>query len=228
MNNIINPVFIVLWFGILTSISPCPLATNIAAISFISKNLTKSKDTILNGVLYALGRAFTYILLTLIIVGGLFRVPSISLFLQTYINKLIGPLLILVGMILIGLLKIPTIGNGGFIQKIGSSLKTKNTISAFLLGAVFALAFCPTSAAIFFGSLIPVVYKCNSRMILPAMYGLGTAIPVIIFSAILSLSAASVGRYYDCLIKIEKYARVSTGVIFIMVGVYLTVENIFL
>ncbi len=225
MDSIISQILVALWLGILTSINPCPLTTNIAAISFISKETTDAKKTILAGVFYAFGRAFTYILLTLIIVAGLFRVPAVSLFLQTYVSKLLGPLLVLVGMILVGLLKIPSIGGGGIVQKIGSRFKTKNVVSAFLFGVLFALAFCPTSAAIFFGSLIPIVYKYNSNVAIPATYGFGTAIPVIVFSIILSLSAASVSRYYNCVVKFERYARTATGVILILAGIYLSVQN---
>jgi cytochrome c biogenesis protein CcdA len=98
---------------------------------------------------------------------------------------------------------------------------------ALLLGAVFALSFCPVSAALYFGSLIPLAVKANSSVVLPIVYGIGTALPVMVFAVLLALSAQSVGKAYNILAKIEWWARIITGWIFILLGLYFSLKYIF-
>lgn len=208
-----------LWLGILTSISPCPLTTNIAAISFISKNIKTPRKTILIGILYTIGRIFTYVLLGAIVVSGLLAIPSVANFLQEYINKIIGPLLILIGLLLLNILKL----NFSFgICKNDYCEKFKNSqmIGAFLIGVIFAMSFCPVSAALFFGSLTTLAIEQNSRFILPLAYGIGTGLPVVIFAIVITFAVHKVGEIYNSVVKFESYFRKITGIIFIVAGIY--------
>ena len=215
-----------LWLGILTSISPCPLATNIAAISYIGRKVGNSRQVFLTGLLYTIGRTLAYLALAFVLVACVLSVPQISLFLQKYMNLVLGPLLIVVGMFLLGLIEL-NMGGGGMGEGLQKRVDALGIWGALLLGIVFALTFCPTSAALFFGSLVPLSLKVNSSVTLPAIYGVGTALPVMVFAVLLATSAQSVGKAYNVLAKIEWWARMLTGGIFVLVGIYFSLKYVF-
>jgi len=215
-----------LWLGILTSISPCPLATNIAAISYIGRKVGSSRQVFLTGLLYTVGRTLAYLGLAFVLVASVLSVPQISLFLQKCMHLVLGPLLIVVGMFLLGLIEL-NMGGGGMGEGLQKRVDALGIWGALLLGIVFALTFCPTSAALFFGSLVPLSLKVNSSVTLPAIYGVGTALPVMVFAVLLATSAQSVGRAYNVLAKIEWWARMLTGGIFILVGIYFSLKYVF-
>jgi len=215
----ISDILYILVLGIQTSISPCPLAANIAAISYISKNCQRKKMIFLSGIAYTMGRMSTYIFLGFVLVSSAESIPTISLFLQKYINQITGPILILIGLFLIEI--IPLKINISLISdKLQKALGSRGVIGAYLLGVLFALSFCPISAAFFFGSTIAISLKNNSAVILPSVYGLGTALPVVLFSFLLSFSAHKIANTYNFLRKFEKYARIFSGAIFILAGIY--------
>jgi len=215
-----------LWLGILTSISPCPLATNIAAMSFIGRRVGNSRRVFVSGLLYTAGRMLVYVVLGMIIVSSLLSVSEVSLWLQEYMNKILGPLLILVGMVLLELIRLPVSG-GGLASKIQNRAESWGVGGAGLLGVVFALSFCPVSAALFFGSLIPLCAGMGSTALLPSVYGLGTALPVVLFATLIAFGTGSVGRAFDRLTHIERWARRITGWVFILVGIYYCLTYIF-
>ncbi len=215
-----------LWLGVLTSISPCPLATNIAAISFIGRRVDRPHAVLSTGLLYACGRAIVYIALAALLVSSLLSTPGVSHALQKYMNKALGPLLILVGMVLLGLIQIPTRGSA-LGQRMGRRAEHWGVWGGLALGVVFALAFCPSSAALFFGSLVPVAIKYESRLALPLAYGLGTALPVILFALAIAAGAGAVARAFQQVAAFERWARLVTGAIFILIGLYFTVVFIF-
>jgi cytochrome c biogenesis protein CcdA len=215
-----------LWLGVLTSISPCPLATNIAAISYISKGLGTPRRVFATGALYTAGRALTYLALAALLVASVLSIPQISNFLQTYMNKLLGPILILVGMFLLNLLQFnfSTSVTGGALEE---RFQSWGVWGAALLGMLFALSFCPVSAALFFGSLVPLALRHQSTVSLPALYGIGTGLPVLVFAILIALGAQSVSRAFNRLSQVEKWARPVTGGVFIAVGVYFSLTYIF-
>ncbi len=215
-----------LWLGILTSISPCPLATNIAAISYIGRRVSSTRQVFVTGLLYTLGRTLSYLALAIVLVATALSVPQISLFLQKYMHLLLGPILILVGMFLLGLIQFST-GGSGVSEKMQKRVDALGVWGALLLGVVFALSFCPTSAALFFGSLIPLSLSANSSVTLPVIYGIGTAVPVLVFAVLIAVSAQSVGKAFHVLSKIEWWARMITGGIFVLAGVYFALKHIF-
>ena len=215
-----------LWLGILTSISPCPLATNIAAISYIGRKVGNSRQVCLTGLLYTLGRTLAYLALAFVLVASVLSVPQMSLFLQKYMYLVLGPILIIVGMFLLGLIQL-NMGGSGMSEGLQKRVDAMGVWGALLLGVVFALSVCPTSAALFFGSLVPLSLKVNSSFTLPAVYGVGSALPVAVFAVLLATSAQSVGRAYNVLAKIEWWARMLTGWIFILVGIYFSLKYVF-
>ena len=208
-----------LWFGILTSISPCPLATNIAAISFIARKVEKMRAVLLSGLLYAAGRTVAYVLLGALIMVGLLSSGEIALFLQKYLNQILGPILILVGMLLLGLLN-----TTASVSLVGAGVQeraAKGGIGwATLLGILFALSFCPVSAGLFFGVLIPLSAANQSMVILPLVYGIGTAAPVIVFALLIAFASQRLGSAFNRLTQIERWVRRVTGLVFILAGIY--------
>jgi cytochrome c-type biogenesis protein len=226
MNEFIIGAGSALWLGILTSISPCPLATNIAAISYIGRRMDSSRQVLITGLLYTLGRTIAYVGLAYIIVASVLSIPQISLFLQKYMHLVIGPILIIVGMFLLQLLSF-NMGGSGMSDNLQKWVNAMGIWGGFLLGVIFAMTFCPTSAALYFGSLIPISLKVNSSLTLPAIYGIGTALPVIVFAVLLAVSAQSVGKAYNVLAKIEWWVRILTGWIFVLLGIYYSLKYIF-
>ena len=208
-----------LWLGILTSISPCPLASNVAAISFLSKKIMHPALVLISGLVYTLGRMFSYAILGWIIVSSLLSVPQVAQFLQKYTGKALGPLLILTGLILLEIITVRLPGLP-LSQKHHNKLAESGASGAFLLGFIFALAFCPISAALFFGSLIPLAINSKSGIILPFIYGIGTGLPVLVFAVAIALGVTSLSHWFYKITRLEYYTRKITGAIFIIVGLY--------
>jgi cytochrome c-type biogenesis protein len=215
-----------LWLGILTSISPCPLASNVAAISFLSKKITHPALVFISGLAYTLGRMVSYVVLGWIIISSVLSVPQVAQFLQKYMGKALGPLLILTGLILLEVITIRLPGLS-LSQKHHNKLAESGAPGAFLLGFIFALAFCPISAALFFGSLIPLAINSKSGVILPFIYGIGTGLSVLVFAVAIALGVTSLSHWFYKITRLEYYTRKITGVIFILVGLYYTAIYIF-
>ncbi|MBK5092532.1 MAG: sulfite exporter TauE/SafE family protein [Actinobacteria bacterium] len=205
--------------GLLTAISPCPLATNIAALSYVSKKLDNRKYTVLASVLYTAGRMLAYSIIgALLILIGL-SASRVSLFFQDYADKILGPLLIFFGLVMLDVLKF-SLFKGRITAAIQERIGDWGLVSSFLLGILFALAFCPYSAILFFGMLVPIALASTGGIGFPAIYGFGTGLPVILFAVALSLGVSELGKHILRIQKFEKYFRWFAGVVFIGVGVY--------
>jgi cytochrome c-type biogenesis protein len=215
-----------LWLGILTSISPCPLATNVAAISFIARDVGSTSRVVMNGVFYTLGRTLVYVLLGVVIVTSLLSVMETAQFLQVRMNQILGPLLILIGIFLLGFVRLPGL-DLRLAERFGNRVGGIKGVGPVLLGALFALSFCPVSAGLFFGSLIPLSLGAGSTLLLPTLFGIGTAVPVLLFAGLVALGAKSVARAFGKLRAFETWARRVTGVVFILAGAYLSAVYLF-
>lgn len=215
-----------LWLGVLTSVSPCPLATNLAAISWLAKGIRSPRLVFLAGALYTAGRAATYAALAFVLVASALSVPQLSSILQTHVNKWLGPLLILVGMFLLGLVEF-RFSTRVSSDKLEQKLYERGVWGSGLLGMLFALSFCPVSAALYFGSLLPLALQHKSSFGLPALYGIGTGLPVLVFAWLLAAGAKSVGEAFDRVAALERYARPATGAVFVVVGIYLSLVHIY-
>ncbi len=219
-------VITALWLGILTSISPCPLFTNIAAVSFLSKRIMHPGLVLLSGIAYTVGRMLAYAVLGFLIVKSLLSVPPLANFLQKYMNKALGPILIFAGLLLLDVIKL-NIKGFALSEKHHKNLAGSGILGASALGFIFALSFCPISAALFFGSLIPLAVNDSFGLGLPLIYGIGTGLPVLIFAFGIALGAASLNYWLHKAASLEKYARKITAVIFIAVGIYYIIGYIF-
>jgi cytochrome c biogenesis protein CcdA len=210
-----------LWLGLLTSVSPCPLAANIAAMSYIGREVGSRRRTLVGGLLYTLGRALAYAALAAILVGGLLSVPQVALFLQAHMNRALGPILVAVGLVLLEWVRLPGFGSQVF-DRTGERLVKAGLLGALPLGAVLALAFCPVSAGLFFGGLVPLALEHRSSLWLPALYGLGTGLPVVAFAVLVSAGLAWAGAAFHRMQSVERWARRATALVVIAVGLYYT------
>ncbi|RJO65582.1 MAG: sulfite exporter TauE/SafE family protein [Myxococcales bacterium] len=207
------------WLGVLTSVSPCPLATNITAVSYIGKRLERPSRVLLAGMLYTAGRALTYSLVALLVVQSIFSIPAVSNFLQRYMNQLLGPVLVAVGILLLGVVPLPSVG-GDWLNRLSRQAERAGLWGAGLLGILFALAFCPLSAALFFGSLIPLAIKHESPLLFPVLYGVGTALPAAGFAFVLAFAANRLSLAFQAVSRLEKIMRWLTAAVFLGVGLY--------
>lgn len=219
-------LFSAFWLGVLTAISPCPLASNIAAISFIGRLVGDKKKVFISGILYITGRSLAYIAIGAAITAGLTTSGALSRFLQTYLVEFVGPLLILLGMVLLGMIGSRVSFNLG-ADKLQSQAEKYGAWFALPLGVVFALSFCPVSAGLFFAALVPLALKTKSIFILPASYGVGTALPVIFFAFLIAFGGEILGKAFNRLTQVELWIRRVTGVLFIAAGIYMTLTHVY-
>lgn len=203
----------------MTAISPCPLATNITATAFISKNISSKRKVFLSGLLYSLGRGFSYTAIGLLLYFGASKFHIARFFNQNG-EKYLGPLLIIIGLMMLNSIKLNFLGKSNFQEKLSEKFKDKGLLGSFLIGVVFALAFCPYSGALFFGMLIPMTMASANGLYLPIVFAFGTGLPVIFFTYLLAFTAGKVGVFYNRITKIEKVMRTIAGIVFILTGLY--------
>jgi len=218
IDNYNLPMLTAFLLGILTSISPCPLATNITAVAFISRDIKTPKYTILSGLFYTIGRGISYTLLATLIYFGLSSFQISSLF-QGWGDKVLGPVLIIIGLIMFDVIKI-NLKTSGKTEKMKLWLSDKGYFGSLALGMLFAFAFCPYSGVLFFGVLIPLILKSASGLLLPSIFALGTGLPVIIFAFLLAYSMKTVSLAFQSVQKVEKWLRYGVAAIFILTGFY--------
>ena len=224
LENSALPWLSALLLGLMTAISPCPLATNITAIGFISKDLENRKRVFINGLFYTLGRAITYTVIALIIYLGADQF-KFSGFFQRYGEKLLGPSLVIIGLLMLDVIRIKFPG----ISRLTSKLEDKTrwgTFDSILLGMLLALAFCPYSGVLYFGMLVPMTVTSASGLCLPIIFALATGIPVIIFAWILAFSIGSIGGVYNKVKNFEVWFRRLVAVLFVGVGIYYTITRL--
>ena len=214
------PLVAAFFIGLLMTFSPCPLATNITAIAFISKKIGDSRHTLLVGTLYSIGRMAAYICLTALIVYAGLNIQEISFFLQEYGEKLIGPFLVIMGVLMLEIVDLPLPGGRGWLQKIETYLADRGYIGGFLLGVVFALALCPFSAVLFFGMLIPIALKTGDALLVPAVFAIATALPVIVISIVLVQGVNRVSGMMSVVQKMETWVKRAVAAVFIVIGLY--------
>lgn len=213
------PILAAFALGLLTAIAPCPLATNITATAYIAKTITDRKKVLLSGLLYTLGRVFSYTLIGAVIYFGVSKF-QLAKFFQGNGEKYIGFVLIFIGLIMLDVIKLNFIKGGSITDKLSERFKTKGLLGSFLLGALFALAFCPYSGALFFAMLIPMTLSADAGLALPVLFSFGTGLPVILFAFVIAFSMEKLGMYFKAITKVEKVMRALAGLVFILTGLY--------
>ncbi len=205
--------------GLLTAISPCPLATNITATAYIAKTITSRKKVLLSGLLYTFGRMLSYTILGAVIYFGASKFHVAKLF-QGNGEKFIGPIMIIIGLVMLGVIKLNFLSKGNLTERFSEKFKDKGLLGSFLLGVVFALAFCPYSGALFFAMLIPMTLSASAGLGLPVVFSIGTGLPVIFFAFVIAFSMEKLGMYFNAISKVEKVMRFLAGITFILTGLY--------
>lgn len=204
--------------GLLTAISPCPLATNITATAYIAKGFSQKRMVIWSGVLYTLGRAVSYVAITLVLYLGASKF-HIARFFQGNGEKWLGPLLIIIGLIMLNIIPL-NFKSGNLLQRFTDRFGNQGVLGSFFLGIVFALAFCPYSGALYFGMLVPMTLRSAEPLSMPLVFALGTGLPVLLFTYLLAYSIEKVSNWFNAIQKIEKMIRYGVGGVFIVVGLY--------
>jgi len=223
LSNSNIPALSAFFLGLITAISPCPLATNIAAIAYVSQRVTDRKYAVTTSALYTLGRMFSYSAIgILIIVIGL-EIPGVALFLQGTGERVLGPLLIAVGLLMLFIDKLSFGKGGGGLAALGGKVANWGMVGGFLLGVIFALAFCPYSAVLYFGVLMPIALKATGGIALPAIFAIGTGLPVLIIGTLLSFGIAGVSSWLNVIKRVERILRIVVAIVFIGVGIYYVV-----
>lgn len=207
--------------GLMTAISPCPLATNITAVGFISKDIDSRNRVFINGIVYTLGRIFSYTILAIILMYSADQFALKSFF-QSYGEKFIGPVMIIIGLFMLDVIKINFPGLSGLTDKMGKKGFARYW-DVFLIGIVFALAFCPYSGVLYFGMLIPLTISSSEGILLAIVFALATGIPVILFAWLIAYTVSGVGSAYNRIKVFEKWFRKVVAVLFIAVGIYYVV-----
>ena len=225
LDNSTMPVLTAFLLGLLTAISPCPLATNIAAIGYIGKDIEDRRSVFHKGLLYTLGRVMAYTLLgvvLIVIIRGGASMFGVQKFIGSWGELLLGPLLIVIGLLVLfgHRLNLPQFGFNGQ----GEHIAKKGGWGAFLLGVLFAMAFCPSSGMFYFGMLIPMSATATMGYLLPVVFAVATALPVLVVAWILAFSASGIGRFYGRVKTIEKWLSIIVGLVFIIVGLYQTYQ----
>jgi cytochrome c-type biogenesis protein len=213
------PLLAAFALGLLTAISPCPLATNITATAYIAKTITSKRKVLLSGMLYTAGRMFSYTALGAIIYFGASKFQVAKLF-QGNGEKFIGPLMILIGLIMLDIIKFNLFSTGNMIDNLSEKFKDKGMLGSFLLGLLFALAFCPYSGTLFFAMLVPMTLSSEEGLALPVVFSIGTGLPVVMFSFVIAFSIQKLGVYFKAIQKMEKVMRVAAGITFLFTGIY--------
>jgi cytochrome c-type biogenesis protein len=215
------PFISALALGLMTAISPCPMATNITAIGYISKDLEKRRKVFLNGIIYTLGRAITYTVIGLIFFFSADKFGFFENAILTWGEKIVGPLLIVIGIFMLEVIRINFPGMGKLSEKMEAKSRS-GFWGVLMLGIVFALAFCPYSGVLYFGALIPLTISSPGGLYLPVVFAIATGIPVIIFAWFLAFSIGKVGNMYNKVKTFEKWFRKVIAVVFILAGLWLS------
>jgi len=217
------PILSAFLLGVLTSISPCPLATNITAIAFISKDIENKKRVFYNGLIYTLGRAISYSTIGIIFFFGANQF-KIAGFLQRYGERILGPILIIIGLFMLDIIKIKLPFSGRLSERIGNKAEKGSFWGVLMMGIAFALAFCPYSGVLYFGMLIPMTISSASGLYLPFVFAIGTGLPVIIISYLIAYTVSGVGNFYNKLKVFELWFRRVIAVVFIGAGIYYVIQ----
>ena len=219
------PLLTAFILGIMTAISPCPLAMNITATAYLSKEITNKRRVLFNGIFYTFGRMFSYTALASIIYFGTSKF-HVARWVQQIDGLWIGVSLIAIGVLMFDFIKfdIP------FLSKITTSVSQKNLkrnyLNAFLLGILFALAFCPYGAVLYFGGLIPLTLASSTGLLLPPVFAFATGLPVIVIAWLLAYSVSNIGNFYNRMKYFEKWFKRVVAIVFILVGFYYIIINI--
>ncbi len=214
------------WLGLCASLNPCPLATNLAAVSYVGRHLRSPLRVALAALFYCAGQGMACLAVVFAVWAGLLSSRRVSNFLQEHANQFLGPLLILAGMFLLGWIRFRLPG-ARLSERMRGCVEGAGVWGALLLGILLALSFCPVSAAFFFGGLLPLAIKARSVIIVPAAYAAGFSLPVLLFAALIAIGTGALPKALRGATQVERWARGITGTVFLAIGVHYSLKYIF-
>jgi len=217
-------ILLAAWLGILCAISPCPLVSNIAAVGFLSREQGRQRHSILSSVFYILGRMTTYFAIATLLTLGLTAAPRLSFALQKYMPMVMGPLILMMSAVLLDLIEVDMPRWMQISSHRWTAFHRPSNVGAFLLGIVLALNFCPVSAALYFGSLLPMMTKSTAPWALALTFGLTTGLPVLAAVLVLTLCCEKIGIVFHCLETMQKWILKTTGILFLCWGLWMTLK----
>jgi cytochrome c biogenesis protein CcdA len=218
------PIVSAICFGLLAALGPCTMASNVAALAYISRDATKKGAALFSSLLYMLGSVIALSLLGGIIILLGLDTPAIQNFLQTVGTYILGPVFIIAGILLLIIDKL-SLGSGGTTYKVIDKVKDKGYIGSLIMGLFMGITFCPYSAILFFMALLPMAFATSGGVVLPVFYAVGTALPVVVFGALIALGFQFVGRWINNITKFNKYIKIAMSIVFIIVGIYIIIQN---
>ena len=227
LDNSSVPVVTAMILGILTAVSPCPLATNLTAVAYLGREIDNRRKVFYLGLLYTLGRTIAYSALGAVLIF-IIRKGEDAFDIQDAISAIgewiLGPALVLIGLFMLfgHLLHLPKFGFSG--QASGSW--TQGALGALILGVLFAMAFCPTSGMLYFGMLIPMSAVESGGYALPVVYAIATSLPVLVAAWIIAYSMQSLGKVMGKIAIFQRWFNRFVAILFILVGLYYTITII--
>ena len=215
------PAITALLLGLLTCVSPCPLCSNVTAIGFISRDISSRRRVLWQGIVFVLGRTVAYALLGAVLIA-IIRSGRDLLQLQnvmgTWGERLLAPALIVIGLVMLFSNRLHHHHHDCEIQ--ARRHHKAGLFGAFLLGAFFAMSFCPVSALIYFGVLIPMSAQATGGYLLPVVFSLATSIPVLAVAWTIAYSMHNLGKFVGKLQSFQRWFNIVVALLFIAVGIY--------
>ena len=205
--------------GLMTAISPCPLATNVSATAYIARSFSQPRQVLWSGFVYTLGRAFSYTAIGWAIYFGASKF-HVARFFQGNGERYLAPILIIIGLVMLDIIKLDFLSKGNLTERLSEKFKNRGLLGAFMLGIIFAMAFCPYSGVLYFGMLLPMTVASVDGLYLPIIFAIGTGLPVLFFTYFIAFSIGKVGKAFNIIQKTEKIMRIVAGIVFILTGIY--------
>jgi len=207
--------------GLLTTFHPCPLTTNVASVSMLIGSSSRGRKRGFTLFYFISGYLFSYLILAVFLSSGSLSIPIISNILQVVVNYFIGPILVLTGMLMADLLNLNRLYRGRILSNISSM--NWSGFSAFPFGLMIAISFCPATASIFFGILVPLSVDHDQRILFPLLYAAGASVSLITISALLVQGVNLTKNRY-----IVNYLPRISGWIIILIGIILSLQRVYL
>ncbi|MBR5375120.1 MAG: sulfite exporter TauE/SafE family protein [Paludibacteraceae bacterium] len=214
----------IIW-GIIVAVCPCTMAANITAITAMSRDKREKRDVFARGIAYAFGRAAAYIALGILLVTfaqGL----RIGESFQHLFGLFLGPILVLIGILMLDIIHIHGLADKCMVV-FNRMVKQFGFWKSFLLGIMLAFAFCPYSATIYFGVVIPSSLSAENGYIVPIFFAIGATIPVLSLAWIFAYSMDTAKKKLDKFQQYELWFRRILAILFIISGILFILEYYF-
>jgi len=218
------PLVSALLFGLMGALAPCQISTNVAALAFLSRDVSDPRRIWGQTAAFIAGKVTVYLL-----VGGAVVILSLQLNqvndavvpVVVIARRALGPLLIVVGLFMLGLLKLPlSLGERFSAWLEGKVGQRQGVIPAYLLGVAFSFTFCPTLFWLFFGLTIPLAIASPGGVLFPGVFALGTALPVLGLAAVIASGSVNVGQFVKRFKAANIWIQRAVGVIFVVIGLH--------